>query len=541
MTDILLIQPPIRDFYITSKRTIPYGLTCIAAVLIEKGFSVEILDGLAVARSRVIPLPHEMEYLREYYHEPDHSPFSLFYQFKHFGYSFEHLGAVVKKIKPFFVGISSLFTPYHNEAVMTAEIVKTSHPACKIVMGGHHATAMPEKLMESEAVDFVLRGEGEVSMPLLAKAIKNGTSYSTVPGIVHRVPGGLIKTSESVVMKNLTDFPNPAAHLVKHKYYRRGKRGSIVIMGSRGCPMKCSYCSLGGLSLITYRKRTVESVLDEIETAVHLSDTAFVDFEDENLTLDRIWFLELLNEIQRRFKGLNLELRAMNGLYPPSLDGEVIRTMKDSGFKILNLSLGSTSAAQLKSFKRSNVIKSFDDALMWTEKNNLEAVGYVIAGAPNQTGDGSVKDLLFLAERRVLAGVSIFYPSPGSADFQLCRDLGLLPENLSLMRSSALPVSHTTSRLESSTLLRLGRMLNFMKLLMDEEGRLPAPELIMQTHFTDEMSRVEKGKKLLQWFLNDGLIRGVHMDGSIYEHRISTTLTDLFIQGLQGINVRGCR
>ena len=53
MPDILLIQPPIRDFYLTAKRTIPYGLTCIAAALIENGFSVEILDALATSKARI--------------------------------------------------------------------------------------------------------------------------------------------------------------------------------------------------------------------------------------------------------------------------------------------------------------------------------------------------------------------------------------------------------------------------------------------------------------------------------------------------------
>ena len=46
MPDILLIQPPIRDFYLTAKRTIPYGLACIAPQLIKSGFSVKILDGI---------------------------------------------------------------------------------------------------------------------------------------------------------------------------------------------------------------------------------------------------------------------------------------------------------------------------------------------------------------------------------------------------------------------------------------------------------------------------------------------------------------
>ena len=74
--NILLIQPPIHDFYLTAKRTIPYGLASIAAGLIEAGFSVKILDALATAKSRIIDLPQEMTYLQPFYGRPDQSPFA---------------------------------------------------------------------------------------------------------------------------------------------------------------------------------------------------------------------------------------------------------------------------------------------------------------------------------------------------------------------------------------------------------------------------------------------------------------------------------
>ncbi len=158
MVDVLLIQPPIRDFYLTAKRTLPYGLTCIAAVLLQEGFSVDIFDGLAVSKSRIIDLPEEMAYVREYYSRPDRSPFGLFYHYRHFGYSFEHIGRVARASGAFLVGVSALFTPYFREALQAAEAVKKFHPACEIVLGGHHPTALPMSAMEHPAIDFVLRG-----------------------------------------------------------------------------------------------------------------------------------------------------------------------------------------------------------------------------------------------------------------------------------------------------------------------------------------------------------------------------------------------
>lgn len=538
MTDILLIQPPVRDFYITSKRTIPYGLSCIASSLEKAGFSVEIFDGLATSKSHKLQIPEEMNYLNEYYGKEDISPFALFNSFKHFGYSFEHIGKEAAKTGAFLVGISSLFTPYAEYALMTAEAVKAYNPGCKIVLGGHHPTALYNSVMENSAVDFVIRGEGEESMPLLAAAIKENKSPDLVPGIVYRKKDGMLHVNKPALIDNLDKRSLPAINLLKHNFYKRGKRASAVISASRGCPMKCSYCSVGGLSYLKYRKRSVESVIRELDKNITGNKAAFIDFEDENLTLDKKWFTALLHEIKSRFIGSGIELRAMNGLLPTSLDEDMVYLMKDSGFKTLNLSLGSSSSEQLKRFGRPDVREAFDRALLFAEKHGLKTVGYIIAGAPFQRPEDSVSDLLYLAERRVLAGVSIFYPSPGSNDFDLCEKLAILPEKYSLMRSSAFPVSHITDRKQAVTLLRLGRILNFMKFLIDSGYKIPEPAPFMEKEIKYN-NRTETGITLLKWFLFDAKIRGVNGKDSVYEHSICGKTTGLFAEKIRKIKLKG--
>jgi len=540
MPHILLIQPPIRDFYLTAKRTIPYGLACIASALIKSGFSVEILDALATSKSRICDLPREMGYLRKYYGQPDRSAFALFHHYRHFGYSFDHIGKKAKESGAFLVGISSLFTPYIREAIQTAETVKACHPDCKIVLGGHHPSAMPQSVMESSAVDFVVRGEGEVSMPLLAKTVSEGGRYDSIPGLVFRQKKGTIRINSPARMRHPDDYPLPAIHLLNHRFYNRNKRGAMVIVAGRGCPMKCTYCSVGARSHLNYRKRSVESVIEEIKRGFDGYDVGFIDFEDENLSLDRLWFLKLLNEIKIRFGTGRLELRAMNGLYPPSLDGEVVCAMKAAGFRTLNLSLGSTSKEQLQRFNRPDVRPAFDRALSLAEDYGLNAVGYVIFAAPFQRAEDSISDLLCLAQRRVLAGVSIFYPAPGSKDFDLCENIGLLPDHFSCMRSSALPLSHTTDRTEAVTLLRLARILNFMKLLLDKRKPFPqaSPPGMHINHLDD---RIETGRRLLGGFLYDSKIKGVTPQGTVYDHRISTPLAQRFLAGLASVKIRSSR
>ena len=528
MTDVLLIQPPIRDFYLTAKRTIPYGLACIASALMEAGFTVEILDALATRRSRTLEPPAEMDYLRELYGPPDVSPFALFNRFSHYGRSFRFIENAVRESGAFLVGISSLFTAYSGEAMRTAEAVKSALPEAWVAVGGHHATELPEAVMECRAVDFVLRGEGEVSMPVLARRLKEGGDISSVPGIVYRTPADGIHVGQPAVMGAPDDYPLPAVRLVDRRFYGRKSRGSAVVVASRGCPLHCSYCATGASSYIGYRRRSVVRVLDEIERAVRGDEVGFIDFEDENISMDRQWFLELLRGIKELTRGSDVELRAMNGLFPPTLAGEIIRAMKEAGFKVLNLSLGTISRTQLDAFRRPDVTSSFEECLVQAAANDLDAVGYIIVGAPRQNPLDSVADLLYLARKDVLAGVSVFYPAPGSLEFARCREAGTLPPAYSLMRSTALPLSDRTTRLDSVTLLRLGRILNFIKSLNRADSVDAAPEHDSWTH----QARRRAGLALLRSFLFDGTILGMTRRGETFPHKTSEALCLAFRDGV---------
>ena len=75
---VVLVQPPIKDFYLTKKRTIPYGLACIAASIQKQDFNVEIIDALATNKSKTIAYPEEFSYLKPFYGQKDQTLFSLF-------------------------------------------------------------------------------------------------------------------------------------------------------------------------------------------------------------------------------------------------------------------------------------------------------------------------------------------------------------------------------------------------------------------------------------------------------------------------------
>ncbi len=540
MPDILLIQPPIEDFYLTAKRTLPYGLASIAAALRQTGFTVAICDGLATAKSRVIPWPQEMAYLAPFYGRADLSPFGLFHQYRHFGYSVEHIANQARHSGAFLIGISSLFSAYSEMALAAAAAVKKACPDACIVLGGHHPTALPEAVMAHKSVDLVLRGDGEAGMPLLAQALKHGTGLDAVPGLVKRRSDGRLDVKPPTVADDLNQLPVPAFDLIQWRHYQRAGQGSLSLAASRGCPMHCTYCAVNAASHHGFRRRSVASVVAELSAAFEIHPMGFIDFEDEHLCADKLWAMALMAQIARQFGHWRPELRAMNGLYAPALDAELLGCMQEAGFRTLNLALITTSVSQLKRFARPNITSDFDRVLSMAQGLALKAVAYLIVAAPGQNPYDSVADLLYLAQRRVLAGVSVFYPAPGSSDYSWCQSHDLLPPTFGLMRATALPVAHVTDRCQAVTLLRLGRILNFMKSMLDQGHRLPSPAPPPR-RFGSQEERLTIGRRLLAAFLRDGVIYGVDSNGKVYDHRFDSGLTRSFLQGLRKITLQGSR
>jgi hypothetical protein len=513
-------------------------LASIAGVLRKAGFSVEICDGLASTKSRIIPWPEQMDYLMPYYGRPDRSPFGLFHHFRHFGYSMQHLAKLAKDSGAWLIGISSLFSAYADTALEMAADIKKACPQVPIVLGGHHPSTLPEAVIDHPAVDFILRGEGEVGFPVLARALRDHEPLDQVPGLVYRSTDGMLCMARPVVVDDLSALPIPAFDLIAWRYYQRSGGASLSLSATRGCPMRCTYCAVNASSYHGFRQRSIDALAAEVESAISIRPMKFINFEDEHLCADKSWALSLMALLRSKFGPRCAEIRAMNGLYAPSLDEKLLEQMRAVGFKTLNLALISTVAAQLKRFARPDTAHAFNDVLHSSRRLGLNCVAYIIVAGPDQDPGLSVDDLLFLARRRVLAGVSVFYPAPGSADYDWCRRAGLLPSDLSLMRATALPLDQATGRTQAVTLLRLGRILNFMKQMADMGEAMPLP-VSPPRKIDAGMDRLSVGKLLLAAFQQDGVIRGVDDRGGIYPHTVDLRLTRRFISECKKMTIRG--
>jgi len=193
------------------------------------------------------------------------------------------------------------------------------------------------------------------------------------------------------------------------------------------------------------------------------------DIEDDNFTFDQVQAKELMKLIIKTFGEQTIELTAMNGISVASLDGETLRLMKRAGFHTINLSYVSIDPFIKTKMGRPVTSFDFNEILEGANRVGLNVIAYAIFGMPGQTIEEMADTLIYLMGKRVLIGPSIYYPTPGTPLFEKCKNDNLLSADPSQWRSTAFPVeTKGFNRLDLITLLRLARIVNFIKGKMDQ-------------------------------------------------------------------------
>jgi len=520
---LLLLQPPVRDFYDTDVRLQPLGL-CMLKAAVKKylpHIKVIVKDYHQGYGRKTLPYPGELSYLRDYYAWPDGGPFSTFHQFYQFGAGFEDAAEDVYKEKPDLVGISSLFTSYYREALACAEAIKKKLNV-PVIMGGPHVTAEPLCVLNDPNVDFIIRGEGERPLVELLKVLENREALENVPNLGFKKqekpilnPMGEPYAIDDLPWAGLSDCP------VDRYLYEN--KPVCFLMTSRGCPHQCGFCSVHLTFGKGYRQRKVEDIVEEIKYRYEAGYRVF-DFEDDNLTFHRENFKQLLQRLIKEMPGRDVRLLAMNGVSYLSLDAELLELMKQAGFRSLNISLVSSNSRTLSRIKRPHTLEKFLEAVRQGHLLGFDLVAYQILGLPYETLDHMKDTLILLASLPVLIGVSIFYQVPGSpmaGEFP-----ALTPADWIRARSTAMAVETAHfKRDDLYTLFITARIINFIKGLNTDRKNIPVRELLDDNRKINK--RNELGADLLLRLFTEKVLHVVTKKG---HKTLSRFQADLFFK-----------
>jgi anaerobic magnesium-protoporphyrin IX monomethyl ester cyclase len=263
----LVNPPPLKGVY-RHQLYLPIGLAYLAAVLEKNGYEVTVIDCPAL--------------------EID----------------LKQLKTKLASINPDVVGITSM-TPTIQSALLSAATAKEACPDAMVVLGGPHATFMDEQVLnEEEAVDVVVRGEGEETLLELAKTVSNPKGLNRIQGITFRNNGQTVRTPTRPFIKNLDELPRPAyKHFPLEKYRLFGRR-MLPILTSRGCPSQCSFCTTARMFGKAFRARNPKNIVDELAWLRDVHGADAFSFYDDTFTLDKKRALKICEEIRNREIGL---------------------------------------------------------------------------------------------------------------------------------------------------------------------------------------------------------------------------------------------
>ncbi|PKM61755.1 MAG: hypothetical protein CVU99_01975 [Firmicutes bacterium HGW-Firmicutes-4] len=152
-----------------------------------------------------------------------------------------------------------------------------------IIVGGPQSIGLGQKFLEDSQADFILRGEGEVSLPLLLKAVlKEEGDLSEVNGLA-MIKEGIFTETPPAIIADLDALPLPAYHASLHIDHSYGK----LIFTGRGCPYQCAYCAPSpGKQKV--RLRSIPLVLEEIKLNLQNNpDLKYIIIMDDAFTLNR--------------------------------------------------------------------------------------------------------------------------------------------------------------------------------------------------------------------------------------------------------------
>jgi hopanoid C-3 methylase HpnR len=187
---------------------------------------------------------------------------------------------LLRRWRPDVVAFSCNYLANVPEIVDLAKATKARFPGIFICVGGHSASFTAAAILEhgGGAIDCVLKGEGEASIPLLLAAIEAGQGLETVPGAVtadgEGPPPGFVHSLDELV---------PARDLLRHrrKYFLGTLDPCASIEFSRGCPWDCSFCSAWTFYGRSYRLVSPERVIEDLKSIREpgvfiVDDVAFV-------------------------------------------------------------------------------------------------------------------------------------------------------------------------------------------------------------------------------------------------------------------------
>jgi len=345
MTRIFLVVPGSRTFYGEPRYPV-YGLSMIGAVLMKAGYTVSAMD----------------------------------LRFSQKGD--EAFWARLAEFQPHYVGFT--VTNWDIlEAVRLAGRIKALSPSVTVIFGGPQASLCPTETLQYPEVDVVVRGEGELTILELIKALEGGRSLTEVAGIAFRADGVPVLTAPRPFMPDLSQLPWPAYELFDiPRYGARGDR-RLGIASTRGCPYGCTFCTGRKVMGRLIRCRPPAEVVAEMKHWHQTHGITHFCFVEDNLLGHPKHGEQLLRELEEARLPVTYSLEV--GVRADALTPDICAHLKKTGCTTIAVGIESVDPEVLKLVNKGEDLATISRGIRAAKAAGLFVKGYFIVGLPGDT------------------------------------------------------------------------------------------------------------------------------------------------------------
>lgn len=336
------------------------------------------------------------------------------------GYKLKHLNEKIEDFHPDILGMSLISFEYKRFYELLS-VIKNLHPNMKIVVGGPHVTIMRDVVLKDcAAIDYGVVYEGEKT---LTELCQSELPAEKIRGLIFRRNGEIAYTGDREPVSDLDQIPWPRYEKFELEKYIK----EMTIYSSRGCPHHCIFCPNRIISP-HYRARSPRHVVDEMEYWYREGRRQF-NFDDDNFNLIRERVFAICDEIERR--GLKqLFLRCSNGIRADRVDREMLKRMREVGFRYIAFGVDAGNNRMLKIVKKGETMEQIEQAVSAACDLGYDVKLLFVVGTPYETR-GDVEDKVKLSKKYPIQEVHFYntIPTPGTELFDWVKANNLFLED----------------------------------------------------------------------------------------------------------------
>jgi len=335
----------------------------------------------------------------------------------------EVINKVPKDVKV--VGLTALFSHAWFLARNIAFDIKKLYPNCIIVVGGEHPTALPENtLQKNDSIDVVVLGEGEETFLNLIECIDKNLDYRNVKGIAYKNENGnIIMNERRTRITNIDDIPYPdwdnwsINEYIDHQQITGVNLGrGIPILGTRGCPYDCTFCSNDRMWTKRFIMRSPKNLVDEMEFMKKKYNVTAFSFMDSTFIINNKKIIDFCEELIKRDIGVSYQLPA--GTRCEAINQELVNFLAKSGLEKLSLAPESGSEEIRNIIKKKINYKKFIEVVKMLSKSKISVGCFIVIGFPEDNKKTIWQTIQLIFKLAALGvddiTVSQFTPYPGS-------------------------------------------------------------------------------------------------------------------------------